>query len=60
MTDITKCAWIGCKKKKTCWRYVCPPDKDYQSWCTFDLKKNWECEYFYPITNTDYEIEKEI
>lgn len=45
MTDISKCKGKGCPHKESCWRYLAPSDRYWQSFCEFEkgINKTGKC-----------------
>ena len=49
MSDITKCKGENCPLKETCWRFLAPEERLYQSYflgIPYSKEKK-ECEYFW-------------
>jgi len=49
MPDITKCVNEKCKLRKECWRFMCEPDRNWQSCSEFKPNKNGTCEHFWEM-----------
>ena len=47
MSDITKCNNKSCPSKETCWRWLAPANKKWQSYSLFE----WDdgCEFYWEI-----------
>lgn len=44
MTDISKCYWINCKKKDSCYRFTAKTDSHYQAYINVEDVEN--CEFY--------------
>lgn len=54
MSDITKCATLGCPSEEVCWRKKAPEDPPYQSYALFRVPRGASsCEYFWPFSSQD-------
>ncbi len=49
MPDITMCDDEKCHLKKICYRFRAIPNEHRQSYFLQTPRKDYECDYFYPI-----------
>ena len=49
MTDITMCNDEKCHLKNICYRFMATPSDHRQSYFLQTPRKDYECDYFYPI-----------
>lgn len=49
MSDITKCSGKGCKKKRSCYRFLAPAS-EYQSWwMEVPVKEDGTCNHYWEV-----------
>jgi len=60
MSDITKCATVGCPSEAICWRKQAPSGDLFQSYALYDLPTGSDrCGSFWPFVSSAKQYEEQ-